>query len=316
MNAALDHMERPTSACRDSRVTLPAGEGSQSRAAYKEVGHDGVYSHRRVRSACGVSRGGGAVPGTTDGGRARAGGGSADDPAVLERLGRADVRCCYEAGPCGFALQRHLAAAGIACDVIAPALIPRRAGNRVKPDRRDAAQLAVLYRAGALTAIHVPSEDEEAVRDLLRCREDVCADLLRAKHRLSKFLLRHDRRCPATRAGSKRYFAWLATQRWPRAALEQTFTAYRRGIDEAMARLRAVDADLRGALTFAARARRGGMALPASAGVGVCTPYATAGRPCGRHPLRVDGTASTAWALSTAARAGQTAAGGRNGRRP
>jgi len=234
----------------------------------------------------------------------------------LERLGRADVRCCYEAGPCGFALQRHLAAAGIACDVIAPALIPRRAGNRVKPDRRDAAQLAVLYRAGALTAIHVPSEDEEAVRDLLRCREDVCADLLRAKHRLSKFLLRHDRRCPATRAGSKRYFAWLATQRWPRAALEQTFTAYRRGIDEAMARLRAVDADLRGALTFAARARRGGMALPASAGVGVCTPYATAGRPCGRHPLRVDGTASTAWALSTAAGAGQTAAGGRNGRRP
>src|SRR6185295_16591634 len=90
----------------------------------------------------------------------------------LERLGRADVRCCYEAGPCGFALQRHLAAAGIACDVIAPALIPRRAGNRVKPDRRDAAQLDVLYRAGALTAIHVPSEDEESVRDLLRCRED------------------------------------------------------------------------------------------------------------------------------------------------
>jgi len=168
----------------------------------------------------------------------------------IERLGLRAVRCCYEAGPCGFELQRHLAAAGIACDVIAPALIPRRAGHRVKTDRRDAAQLAVLFRAGALTTIHVPTEDEEAVRDLLRCREDLGADLLRAKHRLSKFLLRHNRRCPATRAWSKRYMAWLATQRWPRAALVQTFTAYRRAIDETLARRRAVDADLHAALAI------------------------------------------------------------------
>ena len=118
----------------------------------------------------------------------------------LERLEAPGVRCCYEAGPCGFDLQRYLHTKGIACDVIAPALIPRRAGNRVKTDRRDAAQLAVLYRAGALTAIHIPTEQEEAVRDLLRCREDICTDLLRAKHRLSKFLLRHGRRCPR-RAG-------------------------------------------------------------------------------------------------------------------
>jgi len=98
----------------------------------------------------------------------------ADLPAIsrfVERLRLDGVRCCYEAGPCGFELQRHLRARGIGCDVIAPALIPRRAGNRVKTDRRDAAQLAVLYRAGALTAIHVPTEAEEAVRDLLRCRE-------------------------------------------------------------------------------------------------------------------------------------------------
>ena len=94
--------------------------------------------------------------------------------------------------------------------MIAPALIPRRVGNRVKTDRRDAGQLAVLYRAGALTPIHIPTEQEEAVRDLLRCREDICTDLLRAKHRLSKFLLRHGRRCPDGRAWSKRYFAWLS----------------------------------------------------------------------------------------------------------
>jgi transposase len=169
----------------------------------------------------------------------------------LDRLDLAQMRCCYEAGPCGFELQRHLTGAGIPCDVIAPALIPRRVGNRVKTDRRDAAQLAILYRAGALTAIHVPTDQEEAVRDLLRCREDLCADLLRAKHRLSKFLLRHGRRCPSTRAWSKRYLAWLATQRWPLAALEHTFTAYRRGIDETIARLRAVDADLRATVDLA-----------------------------------------------------------------
>ena len=133
----------------------------------------------------------------------------------LERLPTTGLQCCYEAGPCGFALQRHLQGQGVRCEVIAPALIPRRVGNRVKTDRRDAAQLAVLYRAGALTPIHVPTESEEAVRDLLRCREDICTDLLRAKHRLSKFLLRHGRRCPDGRAWSKRYFAWLAAQRWP-----------------------------------------------------------------------------------------------------
>jgi transposase len=168
----------------------------------------------------------------------------------IERLRVRGVRCCYEAGPCGFELQRHLRAHGIACDVIAPALIPRRAGNRVKTDRRDAAQLAMLYRAGALTPIHVPTEAEEAVRDLLRCREDIGADLLRAKHRLSKFLLRHGRRCLDAKPWSKRFFAWLTVQRWPLAALEQTFVSYRRAIDDLTARRRALDEDLQGALTL------------------------------------------------------------------
>jgi transposase len=161
------------------------------------------------------------------------------------------VRCCYEAGPCGFELQRALAAASIPCDVIAPALIPRRAGDRIKTDRRDAGQLAVLYRAGALTAIHVPSEQEEAARDLLRCREDIRADLLRARHRLSKFLLRHGRRFTGgKKAWTRRYDHWLDTQTWPLAALAQTHQAYRRAVDEAVARLRAVEEDLRGLLTL------------------------------------------------------------------
>ena len=161
------------------------------------------------------------------------------------------VRCCYEAGPCGFELQRAMTAEGIRCEVIAPALIPRRAGDRIKTDRRDATQLAVLYRAGALTAIHVPTDQEEAVRDLLRCREDIRADLLRARHRLSKFLLRHGRRFTATKSTwSLRHHAWLRAQTWPLPALAQTHEAYLRAVDEAVARLRAVEAQLQELVTL------------------------------------------------------------------
>lgn len=169
----------------------------------------------------------------------------------VQRLRAASIQCCYEAGPCGFALQRALSAHEIPCDVIAPALIPRRAGDRVKTDRRDASQLAVLYRAGALTAIHIPSEQEEAARDRLRCREDIRADVLRARHRLSKFLLRHGRRFTGTKkAWTTRHVAWRQAQRWPIAALEQTHRAYVRAVDEAVGRLHAVDTELRDLLTI------------------------------------------------------------------
>jgi transposase len=165
---------------------------------------------------------------------------------------RGRVQCCYEAGPCGFELQRFLQMRGVPCDVIAPALIPRRAGDRIKTDRRDAGQLAVLYRAGALTAIHIPTEQEEAARDLLRCREDIRADLLRARHRLSKFLLRHGRRFTATKkAWTRAHDAWLRVQTWPIPALDQTHGAYLRAVDEAVARLRAIEEDLRGLLDLA-----------------------------------------------------------------
>jgi transposase len=174
---------------------------------------------------------------------------ASDSPAILKFVHRVQqhgvVRCCYEAGPCGFELQRALTSHGIPCDIIAPALIPRRPGDRIKTDRRDAGQLAVLYRAGALTAIHIPTEQEEAARDLLRCREDIRADLLRARHRLSKFLLRHGRRFTATKkAWSKRHEVWLRAQTWPLPALDQTHRAYLRTVDEAVARLRAVEQDL------------------------------------------------------------------------
>src|SRR5688572_2682579 len=180
---------------------------------------------------------------------------ASDSPTILkfvERLRRdGPVICCYEAGPCGFELQRALTAHRIACDVIAPALIPRRPGDRIETDRRDAGQLAVLYRAGALTAIHIPTEQEEAARDLLRCREDIRTDLLRCRYRLSKFLLRHGRRFTATKkAWSKRHEVWLRAQTWPIAALEQTHRAYLRAVDEIETRLRDVERDLRALLTL------------------------------------------------------------------
>ena len=121
----------------------------------------------------------------------------------------------------------------LAWAVIAPALVPRRPEDRIKTDRRDAGQLAVLYRAGALTAIHIPTEQEQAARDLLRCREDIRADVLRARHRLSKVLLRHGRRFTGTKkAWSKRHDSWLRQQTWPIAALDQVNARDARAIAE------------------------------------------------------------------------------------
>jgi transposase len=99
-----------------------------------------------------------------------------------------DVRACYEAGSCGYEVYRQLAAMKIACDVVAPALIPVRAGDRVKTDRRDASKIARLHRAGELTAIRVPTDAQEAVRDVLRYREDLREDVVRERQRVLKFL--------------------------------------------------------------------------------------------------------------------------------
>lgn len=177
------------------------------------------------------------------------------DPRAIRRWldplqRQAPVHCYYEAGPCGFELQRHLSAHGIACDVIAPALMPRRAGDRVKTDRRDARQLAILARAGVLTAVHVPTEQEEAARDLLRCREALVGDLLRTRHRLAKFLLRHGRRFTETRAWSQRHDRWLRNQTWTIPALAQTHAAYLRAVDDTWAHLQTVNAELRGLLAL------------------------------------------------------------------
>lgn len=110
--------------------------------------------------------------------------------------GRERVRCCYEAGACGYTLYRQLEGMGISCSVVAPSLTPVKPGDRVKTDRRDARKLARLERAGELTPVWVPGEEYEGLRDLVRAREGAKQNLLRARHKLSKYLLRHGIRAP------------------------------------------------------------------------------------------------------------------------
>src|SRR5260370_1080283 len=111
---------------------------------------------------------------------------------LVKKLGPVEqLRFCYEAGPTGYALYWQLTRMGAKCEVVAPTLVPVKAGDRVKTDRRDALKLARNYRAGELTAVWVPDAEHEALRDLVRAREAAKKDQLRARHRLSKFLLRH-----------------------------------------------------------------------------------------------------------------------------
>lgn len=147
----------------------------------------------------------------------------------------------YEAGPCGYELQRQITQLGHQAVVIAPALIPRRPGDRVKTNRRDAEKLARLYRAGELTEIRVPTRNEEAARDLVRVREDALTDRLRARHRLSKFLLRQGRIHHETKGWGVAHRAWLRRQQFELPLLQSTFTAYLRALEDAEARLDSLD---------------------------------------------------------------------------
>jgi transposase len=146
----------------------------------------------------------------------------ANPPAVVERLARkfsrdgVRLRFCYEAGPCGYGIQRQLSALGHECVIVAPSLIPKRAGDRVKTDRRDAAGLARLHRAGELTAVRVPDAKHEAMRDLVRARLDAVHALRRARQQLAGFLLRQG--CHYGRpAWTKLHRRWLAGLKFEQA---------------------------------------------------------------------------------------------------
>ena len=155
---------------------------------------------------------------------------------MIGKLGPAkQLKCCYEAGPTGYVLYWQLTQMGVACEVIAPTLVPSKAGDRVKTDRRDALKLARCYRAGDLTAVWIPDAAHEALRDLVRAREAAKKDQLRLRHRLGKFLLRQGKRpVDAGTAWGKKYMEWIKIHvRFDQPALEAALAYYLHEVEHA-----------------------------------------------------------------------------------
>jgi transposase len=155
------------------------------------------------------------------------------------------VRVTYEAGPTGFALARRLQAAGVDCLVCAPGLIPRGASDRVKTDQRDAERLVRLMVAGELHRVAVPTVKEEALRDLVRAREDLRGDLMRARHRLAKLLLRHDVRFDGPqRNWTQAHLRWLTSVRFEQPASQRAFEDYLGGVEALLVRRGQLESDI------------------------------------------------------------------------
>ncbi len=162
---------------------------------------------------------------------------------LMKRLGPAEhLRACYEAGPTGYVLYWQLTELGVECEVIAPTLVPVKAGDQVKTDRRDALKLARSHRAGDLTAVWVPDAASEALRDLVRAREAAKQDQLRARHRLSKFLLRTGQRATAgVKAWTELYMAWVRQLRYEQAGQEATRLDYLHEVEHMGARVKRLE---------------------------------------------------------------------------
>lgn len=158
---------------------------------------------------------------------------------LLKKLSQEDVelRFVYEAGPCGFVIHRHLKNKGLRCDVVAPSLIPKKASDRVKTDRRDAEQLARLFRAGELTAIRVPDQEDEAIRDLVRARTAAVIDQRKARQRLKGFLLRLGFRYTGKSSWNDAHKRYLCGLLMPQPAQQIVFQECIHAIDDASQRL-------------------------------------------------------------------------------
>ena len=162
---------------------------------------------------------------------------------LTERHG--SVAFTYEAGPCGYEIYRLLKARGLACEVIAPSHIPRKPGDRVKNDHRDAVTLARLARAGELTAIWVPDPVHEAVRDLVRARHAGNQDLKQARQRIQSFLLKHAASSYSAKPWTARHRQWLAGRRFPHEAQQIAFQSYLNAMEQALSRRGDLEAQIR-----------------------------------------------------------------------
>jgi transposase len=165
---------------------------------------------------------------------------------VLDKLGpRSTVSCCYEAGPTGYGLARALLTSGWHCDVIAPSLVPKKSGQRIKTDRRDAMKLAQNHRSGDLVAVFIPDEQTEAIRDLERAREDAKKAEQVARHQLSKFLLRHGRRYPGKTTWNDAHRAWIAKEAFAEPAQQHVLADGLATVEAATLRCRQLTERLR-----------------------------------------------------------------------
>jgi transposase len=151
------------------------------------------------------------------------------------------VRCVYEAGPCGYELYRLLTSKGMDCAVAAPSLTPRKPGDRIKTHRRDARKLAELHRAGMLTTIMVPERRQESIRDLLRARDDARKNVMSARHRLSKFLLRHGLRYREASTWRTKHWQWIRAIIMPEPYEQVVLNEYIRALEERQSELRCLD---------------------------------------------------------------------------
>lgn len=208
------------------------------------------------------------------GGEVRHVGATGGDLASLDRMlrklrsGGPKLHVVYEAGPCGFVIARHLAAQGIDCEVVAPSMIPRRPGERIKTDRRDSMKLARLARAGELTRVHVPDPVDEAIRDLSRVREDAIRAQRAARHQLKALLLRNGIRYVGKSAWTPGHRRWIARLKLPDPVQQIVFQDYVGTVEEATRRVAsltaALEAHVQGSLACAAGARLPGAAWGAA----------------------------------------------------
>jgi transposase len=172
------------------------------------------------------------------------------DPTSVRRMvsrlqkRHARLHFCYEAGPTGYGLHRQLVAMGHHCMVVAPSMIPRRPGDRIKTNRRDAMQLARLLRAGELTGIWVPDEPHEAIRELIRAREAAVDDLRRKRQAISSFMLRYGRIYPGKKTWGARHRQWLQTQRFEHAAQQLVLQEMTLAAQHASERLQRIEANI------------------------------------------------------------------------
>lgn len=188
-----------------------------------------------------------------NGGEIRYLGEIANTPEAIDKLvkqlrkGGADLSFCYEAGPCGYGIHRQLTDLGWDCQVVAPSLIPKKAGDRVKTDRRDSLMLARLHRAGELTAVWVPDGAQEALRDLTRAREDMKHLQRQAKQRLLAFLLRHGKRYDGKNNWTLAHYRWLETVKFDHPVQQIVFQEYVDTVKAMTRRVAALDEQIENA---------------------------------------------------------------------